>query len=115
MSSSRFQPPTTISEHVSDLRKRRIQVKEHLCKGKGSLRFNRVFSLLIESGLIYCCIWVGPTSRSVNTRRRVHYTIADCILVRDGWPVARSRLHRRSVYLSEYCTGVPHSLSSTEY
>jgi len=37
---------------------RRIRVREHLCEGKGSLRFHRVYSLLIESGLIYCCIWI---------------------------------------------------------
>jgi len=70
---------------------RRIRVREHLCEGKESLRVDRVFSLLIKSGLIYCCIWVC-TSRSVDARRRVHFTIAAFILVCDGWPVARSRL-----------------------
>jgi len=37
---------------------RRILVREHLCEGKGSVRVDRVFALLIESGLIYCCIWI---------------------------------------------------------
>jgi len=37
---------------------RRILVREHLCEGKGSVRVDRVFALLIESGLIYCCTWI---------------------------------------------------------
>jgi len=37
---------------------RRIIVRKHLCEGKGSVRVDRVFALLIESGLIYCCIWI---------------------------------------------------------
>jgi len=37
---------------------RRIQVKAHLCEGRRSVRVDRVFPLLIESGLIYCCIWI---------------------------------------------------------
>jgi len=36
---------------------RRIPVKEHLREGS-QLRFERVFALLLESGLIYCCIWI---------------------------------------------------------
>jgi hypothetical protein len=38
----------------------RILVREHLCKGSGPVRVDRVFALLIESGFIYCCIWVCP-------------------------------------------------------
>jgi hypothetical protein len=34
----------------------------HLRGGSGFVRVDRVFALLIESGLIYCCIWVCPTS-----------------------------------------------------
>ena len=33
------------------------------------MRVDRVFALLIESGFIYCCIWVCPTSRSVDAQR----------------------------------------------
>jgi len=40
--------------------KRRIQVREHLCEGsgRGPMRVDRFSALLIESGLIYCFIWV---------------------------------------------------------
>jgi hypothetical protein len=38
--------------------KHRIPVREHLCGGSGSVRVDRVFALLIESGFIYCCIWI---------------------------------------------------------
>jgi hypothetical protein len=37
---------------------RRISVRKHLCEGSGFVRVDRVFALLIESGLIYCCIWI---------------------------------------------------------
>jgi len=37
---------------------RRIPVMDHLHGGSRFLRFERVFALLIESGLIYCCIWI---------------------------------------------------------
>jgi hypothetical protein len=38
--------------------KRHIPVREHFRKGSGTVRVDRVFALLIESGFIYCCIWV---------------------------------------------------------
>ncbi|KAN0141232.1 hypothetical protein V8E53_000988 [Lactarius tabidus] len=37
---------------------RRISVRKHLCEESGSVRVDRVFALLIESGFIYCCIWI---------------------------------------------------------
>jgi len=37
---------------------RRITVGKHLREGSGSVKFERVFALLIESGVIYCCIWI---------------------------------------------------------
>ncbi|KAF8266783.1 hypothetical protein EI94DRAFT_133400 [Lactarius quietus] len=37
---------------------RRISVRKHLFEGSGFVRVDRVFALLIESGLIYCCIWI---------------------------------------------------------
>jgi len=37
---------------------RRIPVKENLRGGSGCVRVDRVFALLIESGLIYGCLWV---------------------------------------------------------
>jgi len=37
---------------------RRITVGKHLREGSRFLRIDRVFALLIESGLIYCLIWI---------------------------------------------------------
>jgi hypothetical protein len=38
---------------------------EQLRNGSRSVKIERVFALLMESSLIYCCIWVCPTSRGV--------------------------------------------------
>jgi hypothetical protein len=44
-------------------------VGKHLREGSRFFRVDRVFALLIESGIIYCCIWimiwVCPTSGSI--------------------------------------------------
>ncbi|KAF8262035.1 hypothetical protein EI94DRAFT_1789158 [Lactarius quietus] len=37
---------------------RRISVRKHLFEGSVFVRADRVSALLIESGLIYCCIWI---------------------------------------------------------
>ncbi|KAH8985016.1 hypothetical protein EDB92DRAFT_1390488 [Lactarius akahatsu] len=37
---------------------RRISIRRHLGEGSGSVRAERVFALLIESGFIYCCLWI---------------------------------------------------------
>ncbi|KAN0129146.1 hypothetical protein V8E53_013017 [Lactarius tabidus] len=37
---------------------RRISVRKHLREGSKFVRADRVFALLIESGIIYCCIWI---------------------------------------------------------
>ncbi|KAH9010313.1 hypothetical protein EDB84DRAFT_1570593 [Lactarius hengduanensis] len=36
----------------------RISVRKHLGEGSGSVRAERVFTLLIESGFIYCRLWI---------------------------------------------------------
>ncbi|KAH9058106.1 hypothetical protein EDB87DRAFT_1627522 [Lactarius vividus] len=36
----------------------RVSVRKHLGKGTGSVRVDRVFALLIESGFAYCCLWI---------------------------------------------------------
>ncbi|KAH8993720.1 hypothetical protein EDB92DRAFT_376200 [Lactarius akahatsu] len=36
----------------------RVSIKKHLGKGTGSVRVDRVFALLIESGFVYCCLWI---------------------------------------------------------
>ena len=59
----------------------------HLHEGSGSLRLERVFALLIESGFIYCCIWVCPNSGGVaaegfNYLFQIIYAI---LMVIDSW------------------------------
>ncbi|KAI9439104.1 hypothetical protein H4582DRAFT_2075759 [Lactarius indigo] len=36
----------------------RVSVRKHLGEGTGSVRVDRVFALLIESGFLYCCAWI---------------------------------------------------------
>ncbi|KAH9173224.1 hypothetical protein EDB89DRAFT_747301 [Lactarius sanguifluus] len=36
----------------------RVSVKKHLGEASGSMRVGRVFALLVESGFIYCCLWI---------------------------------------------------------
>jgi len=38
--------------------KLRIQVRKHLHEGSGPVRVERVFALLLESGVVYSCIWI---------------------------------------------------------
>ncbi|KAH9004434.1 hypothetical protein EDB86DRAFT_1941544 [Lactarius hatsudake] len=37
---------------------RRVEVKKHLGEASRSVRVERVFALLVESGFIYCCVWI---------------------------------------------------------
>ncbi|KAH9052580.1 hypothetical protein EDB87DRAFT_425335 [Lactarius vividus] len=36
----------------------RVEVKKHLGEASRSVRVERVFALLVESGFIYCCVWI---------------------------------------------------------
>ncbi|KAH9004442.1 hypothetical protein EDB86DRAFT_3099029 [Lactarius hatsudake] len=37
---------------------RRVEVKKHLGEASRSVRVESVFALLVESGFIYCCVWI---------------------------------------------------------
>ncbi|KAH9044188.1 hypothetical protein EDB84DRAFT_1470640 [Lactarius hengduanensis] len=37
---------------------RRVEVKKHLGEASRCVRTERVFALLVESGFIYCCVWI---------------------------------------------------------
>ncbi len=39
-------------------RQHRTSVKKHLGEGSVSVRVERIFALLVESGFVYCCLWV---------------------------------------------------------
>ncbi|KAH9173002.1 hypothetical protein EDB89DRAFT_828832 [Lactarius sanguifluus] len=36
-----------------------VEVKKHLGEASRSVRIERVFALLVESGFIYCCVWIA--------------------------------------------------------
>ncbi|KAH9960352.1 hypothetical protein BGW80DRAFT_1133715, partial [Lactifluus volemus] len=36
----------------------RVTIKKHLGEGTASMRVEKIFAILIESGLVYCCFWV---------------------------------------------------------
>lgn len=64
-------------------------------EGSISIRVEKVFALLIESGFVYCCLWVGIKSaeRVYTCREGAHYIDADFI-PRFGVPcVPRAGLH----------------------
>ncbi|KAH9026228.1 hypothetical protein EDB84DRAFT_345757 [Lactarius hengduanensis] len=44
----------------------RITIRKYLSEGSGSARVERVFALLIESGFIYCCLWIVYLISAVN-------------------------------------------------
>lgn len=44
------------SYHVH--RKHRIAVQKHLGEGSVSMRVEKVLARLVESGVVYCCLWV---------------------------------------------------------
>jgi hypothetical protein len=39
-------------------RQHRISIKKYMGEGSVSMRVEKVFALLIESGFVYCCLWV---------------------------------------------------------
>jgi len=61
--------------------KRRITVKKHLCEGSRSVRVDRVFALLIESGFIYCCIWILYLISAFQVLPDPGFTVMDAVLL----------------------------------
>ncbi|KAN0129144.1 hypothetical protein V8E53_013015 [Lactarius tabidus] len=61
--------------------KRRISVGKHLCGGSGSLRVDRVFALLVESGFIYCCIWILYVISAFQVLSGLGFIVMDAILL----------------------------------
>jgi hypothetical protein len=49
-----------VNKHRVD-REYRITVKKHLGEGSVSMRVEKVLALLVESGFVYCCVWVCIT------------------------------------------------------
>jgi hypothetical protein len=59
----------------------RILVREHLCKGSGPVRVDRVFALLIESGFIYCCIWILYVISAFQGLSDIGFVVIDSVLL----------------------------------
>ena len=39
-------------------RQHRISIKKYMGEGTVAMKVEKVFALLIESGFVYCCLWV---------------------------------------------------------
>ena len=51
------------------LRQHRISIKKYMGEGSVSMRVEKVFALLIESGFVYCCLWVCSISEQTGLLR----------------------------------------------
>ncbi|KAI9439079.1 hypothetical protein H4582DRAFT_2128606 [Lactarius indigo] len=60
---------------------RRVSVKKHLGEASGSARVERVFALLIESGFIYCCVWIVYLISALNLMPVPGFTVMDDVLL----------------------------------
>jgi hypothetical protein len=87
----------------------------HLCEGSGFVRIDRVFPLLIESGLIYFSIWVCSTSTSVLTE--VFTTLSQLLYWISLFGLVLNPGFTTMAFFSVSAARafLPHILSSTEY
>jgi len=60
---------------------RRSSVGKHLCEGSASVRIDRVFALLIESGFIYCCFWIFYLISAFHVLPEPGFTVMDAVLL----------------------------------
>ncbi|KAH9032261.1 hypothetical protein EDB85DRAFT_1260656 [Lactarius pseudohatsudake] len=59
----------------------RVSVKKHLGEASGSMRVGRVFALLVESGFIYCCLWMVYLISAFDLIPAPGFTIMDGVLL----------------------------------
>ncbi|KAH9173222.1 hypothetical protein EDB89DRAFT_2228935 [Lactarius sanguifluus] len=59
----------------------RVSVRKHLGEGTGSVRVDRVFALLIESGFIYCCLWIVYLISAFNVMPNPGFTVMNNVLL----------------------------------
>ncbi|KAH9014612.1 hypothetical protein EDB83DRAFT_272750 [Lactarius deliciosus] len=59
----------------------RVSVRKHLGEGTGSVRVDRVFALLIESGFIYCCLWVVYLISAFNVMPNPGFSVMNNVLL----------------------------------
>ncbi|KAH9053130.1 hypothetical protein EDB87DRAFT_288503 [Lactarius vividus] len=59
----------------------RVSVRKHLGEGTGSVKVDRVFALLIESGFRYWCVWIVYLISAPDMIPPPGFTVMDDILV----------------------------------
>ncbi|KAH9032256.1 hypothetical protein EDB85DRAFT_2289811 [Lactarius pseudohatsudake] len=59
----------------------RISVRKHLFDGSRSVRVERVFVLLIESGFLYCCLWILYSISAFRVMPEPGFTVMDAVLL----------------------------------
>ncbi|KAH9026518.1 hypothetical protein EDB85DRAFT_169729 [Lactarius pseudohatsudake] len=60
---------------------RRVAVKKHLGEASRSVRTERVFALLVESGFIYCCVWIVYLISARNLMPVPGFAVMDDVLL----------------------------------
>ncbi|KAF8266937.1 hypothetical protein EI94DRAFT_1802332 [Lactarius quietus] len=59
----------------------RTSVRKHLGEGSVSVRVERVFALLIESGFVYCCLWILYLISAFRVLPEPGFTVMDAVLL----------------------------------
>ncbi|KAH9058116.1 hypothetical protein EDB87DRAFT_952879 [Lactarius vividus] len=59
----------------------RTSVRKHLGEGSVSMRVERVFALLIESGFVYCCLWILYLISAFRVMPEPGFTVMDAVLL----------------------------------
>ncbi|KAI9450473.1 hypothetical protein BJY52DRAFT_176850 [Lactarius psammicola] len=59
----------------------RISIRKHLGEAGGSVRVERVFALLIESGFIYCCLWILYLVSAFSAMPEPGFSVLDDVLL----------------------------------
>ncbi|KAH9072393.1 hypothetical protein EDB83DRAFT_2517163 [Lactarius deliciosus] len=59
----------------------RVGVKKHLGEASTSVRVERVFALLVESGFIYCCVWIVYLISALDLMPVPGFAVMDDVLL----------------------------------
>ncbi|KAH9028549.1 hypothetical protein EDB84DRAFT_1498098 [Lactarius hengduanensis] len=59
----------------------RVGVKKHLGEASRSVRVERVFALLVESGFLYCCIWIVYLISALDLMPVPGFAVMDNVLL----------------------------------
>ncbi|KAH8981319.1 hypothetical protein EDB92DRAFT_1953202 [Lactarius akahatsu] len=59
----------------------RVGVKKHLGEASRSVRVERVFALLVESGFIYCCVWIVYLISALDLMPDPGFAVMDNVLL----------------------------------